>query len=294
MHFFSNNFTYLSFLSTYTSPTTQKTINNVTKLFLLHFFKSNPKDLSLINEIHVRQFINEKSRTIAFSTANQYLQVIKRLCHYLYRQKVISLDVYENINDIKKIKGTRPPAGRTLKVREVSSIRKKYNESNQAIEIRDFAIFSLATYTGIRRCEISRIDIRDIFDKKIKIKGKGNKYRPVYLPDNAKQALKNWLKFSEIKTGALFRGVGRWGTISSNRLGVDGVSYAIRRIKDNSNTEHFTSHDLRRTFATSLLDNNADVLIVQSLMGHASIDTTQIYDRRPERAKKKAIELLPY
>jgi len=294
MHFFSNNSVYLSFLATYTTPTTQKTVKNVSRLFLLHFFNNNPKKLEHINATHVQQFIKDKLNTVTFSTANQYLRVIKRLCHFLYRQKIINLGVYEDVTNIKKIKGTRPPAGRALKPSEVKKVKNDYSPSNKTIDIRDYAIFALAAYTGIRRCEISKINIRDISSKKINIIGKGNKYRPVYLSAQAHDALRNWLKHSEINTGSLFRGVDRWGNVKKNRLGVDGVSYAIGRIKDKSNTAHFTSHDLRRTFATSLLDKNADVLTVQALMGHASIDTTRIYDRRPERAKKKAIELLPY
>ena len=58
--------------------------------------------------------------------------------------------------------------------------------------------------------------------------------------------------------------------------------------------KRLTPHDLRRTFATKLLENGEDVFLVQDLMGHSSVETTKNYDRRDEKAKTKAAKALPF
>ena len=291
----SKNFLIVSFLATYPNPTTKKTVSNVVNLFLDYLGNSIPKaKLSDIDDLIIMQFISYKANDILFSTANQYLATIKVFIKFLHKRKVISADAYNLISDIKPIRGSRPPAGRALKKREIEKIKKVYNATHRMINIRDFAIFSIAAYAGARRAELSKLDIASIDSNKLTIIGKGNKYRTVYLSPFAIKAIKRWLAESEIKKGALFRAVDRWGNTKSERLGVDGIGKAVARIKDYMEAQHFTTHDLRRTFATSLLDNNADIFTVQSLMGHASIDTTKIYDRRSERIKKQTIKLLPY
>ena len=295
MSFFSQNRLFVSFLATYHSPTTKRTVTNVINLFLNYFHNSHPKgELTDIDDLVVRQFLAYKAKNILFSTANQYLATIKVFTRFLCKNKVISPDVYNQIVDIRPIKGTRPPAGRALKKHEIERIKRVYKVSHRMINIRDFAIFSIAAYAGVRRAELSKLNIGSIDGNKLTIIGKGNKYRTVYLSPFAVKTVKRWLTESEIKKGALFRAVDRWGNTKGERLGVDGIGKAIARIKDYMEAQHFTTHDLRRTFATSLLDNNADIFTVQSLMGHASIDTTKIYDWRCEKAKKQAVKLLPY
>ena len=285
------------FLARYTKPATRTNQLNVIKMFVNFAFQKSINELidfSVISDVLILKFIEFKSNAVKFSSLNAYIQVLKNFAKFLYRRKVISIDSYELISDIKKIKGRRPPAGRRLKYREVKTVKNNYVKSHKNIDKRDLAIFALGTCTGIRRGEISRIDVTDIDNSKLYICGKGSAYRIVYLNDFAKEALKDWLEVSEITRGALFRQMDRHGSVFSERLGVYGVAYAIKRIIKNLDMKYFTSHDLRRTFATTLLDNNADKFAVQRLMGHASVNTTAIYDRRGERINRQAINLLPY
>ncbi len=69
-------------------------------------------------------------------------------------------------------------------------------------------------------------------------------------------------------------------------------SVIIRRYKE-AGLESLTPHDLRKSFATLLLENGEDIFTVQELMGHDSVDTTRKYDKRGEKNSRKAIKALP-
>ena len=127
----------------------------------------------------------------------------------------------------------------------------------------------------------------------LNIVGKGNKERTIYLRPFVQAALKSWLAINDNESGALFVRIFSGGKLG-NRLGVLSIHRAIERIQSNTDLERFTTHDLRRTFTTTLLDANADKFAVQRLLGHSSLVTTERYDKRGERAAKAAIELLPY
>src|SRR5574341_586161 len=76
------------------------------------------------------------------------------------------------------------------------------------------------------------------------------------------------------------------------RLSPDGVNDLIEPLRRRAGVEPFTPHDLRRSFGTHLLDRGVDLALVKELMGHADIQTTTIYDRRGDDAKRRAVLLL--
>ncbi len=150
-------------------------------------------------------------------------------------------------------------------------------------DVRNLAILELFYSTGMRVSELqglNRPDL-DLISQQVKVRGKGRKERIVPVGDHAQLAIRNYeAKRDELngKLGgtvdrrALF--VGRTG----KRLTVRAVQKIMSRfLSEIDESAGLSTHSLRHTFATHLLDAGADLRAVQELLGHASITTTQIY-----------------
>ena len=141
--------------------------------------------------------------------------------------------------------------------------------------LRDKAILELLFSTGLRvseLCSLNRDQINEAKSGEISIRGKGGKIRVVFISETAKQAIKNYLSKRTDTEEALFV------SISNSRLTSRSIErivnfYAIKA----GISRKVTPHTLRHCFATDLLSAGADLRSVQSLLGHSSITTTQIY-----------------
>ena len=142
--------------------------------------------------------------------------------------------------------------------------------------MRDLTILETFYSTGIRVSELTNIKLTDIdfSNRTIKILGKGNKERYVLFGDVLKSYLKDYLSLrNEIaKCDYLF--INKYGNGLTDR----GVRSIIENIlKKGAISYHISPHTLRHTFATHLLDNGADLRVVQELLGHESLSSTQVY-----------------
>lgn len=152
--------------------------------------------------------------------------------------------------------------------------------------LRDAALLELLYGTGARVSEICALDVDDIRpvlddpDLGLRLIGKGDKERIVPLGSYAAKAVDAWL----------IRGRPAWAEISNGehalllntrgrRLSRQSAWAVIRRAGEAAglDVEHLSSHSLRHSYATHLLDGGADVRVVQELLGHSSVTTTQIY-----------------
>ena len=132
--------------------------------------------------------------------------------------------------------------------------------------------------------------------ERLLVRGKRYKQRTAYITSGASDALSDWLVFRGSAPGPLFWPINKGGKFRNKRLSDQAVYNMLVKRRRQSGIKSFSPHDMRRTFVSDLLDAGADIATVSKMAGHANVQTTARYDRRPEEAKQKAAKLLhvPY
>lgn len=237
----------------------------------------------------------QKNKTgLQANSINAYLCALKGVARAAWALDQINDHELQRITAIKQLRFYRQPAGRALTFREGRKMLEACTSDNPQ-QIRDLAILSLLLGCGLRRAEVPALQMNQIHldGGYIRLIGKGNKERTVYLNGEVKENLTNWINYRGAEEGFVF---GRFTKgckhLSLDRpLGERYIGKIVERYQQNngqSSVKQATPHDLRRTFATRLLDKGVDVSLVKTLMGHASVATTALYDRRGEESLREA------
>lgn len=180
----------------------------------------------------------------------------------------------ENIPSIRLEK--REPVYLTL---EEIDILMATTQKNSHFPERDICILTFFFHLGLRREELSKIDLPDIKKDEIHIIGKGNKERIIPLDAACKKALKAYLPTritpdpdNPKDVNALF--ISR----NHNRMSLDAIYTMVKKMSRLAGLSNKISpHPLRHTFATLMLTDSDDIVSLQSIMGHSSISTTEKY-----------------
>ena len=264
-----------------------KTIENYDRYLttFLDFLKKNdPGDITSDALREYRLWLNRKlasefvtgpnSPTIKKRTQNYYLIALRAFLKYLAKRGVKSLAA-ENI-ELAKV------AERSLDLMTSEELDRLLKGPDQEDDLqkrlRDKAILEMFFSTGLRVSELCSLpkDL-DLTKDEFSVRGKGEKVRVVFLTNEAKSAVKEYLnKNKNITGGRLFDLTPR----SVERL---VKYYAIKA----GISRKVTPHIIRHSFATDLLQNGADLRSVQALLGHANITTTQIYTHVTDRHLKE-------
>ena len=151
------------------------------------------------------------------------------------------------------------------------------DDAHPAEFLRDRAMLELLYATGIRVGELTGLNLRDVDLARglAHVTGKGNKQRVVPFGDEAAAAVSEWLEFGRAElagdTQAMFVG-SRGGRIDQRQ-----VRRIVERAGQRAGVENVSPHTLRHTTATHMLEGGADLRVVQEMLGHTSLQTTQIY-----------------
>jgi len=250
-----------------------KTVENYQR-YLLAFEKfGKMKEIGEISDEKVRQFrLHLNRKNLKKNTQNYYLIALRSFLKYLARQGV-------ECHPAERIELAKT-GERDLDLISDEELTRLLQSPNPKIfpGLRDKAILELLFSTGLRVSELCSLDADNIDLKKdeFSVRGKGGKVRLVFLSEEAKSALKNYLdKRDLMDEEKLF-------VITPRQIERIIKKYAIKA----GIPKKVTPHVLRHSFATDLLRNGADIRSVQKLLGHSSIQTTQVYTHVTDRELK--------
>jgi site-specific recombinase XerD len=199
-----------------------------------------------------------------------------------------------NASDCPRVKGERIPPGRALSVEEIHRLLAE-TEASAVLGVRNRALVMVLAGCGLRRSEVAGLDLADYLEgqSQLRVLGKGNKERLVPLHPAVEDALKAWIRTRRgFQAGPLFYRGENGDQIRFKRISPRGVYSVVMRLAKGASVSGIRPHDFRRTFISVLLGEGRDLAIVSKLVGHASVETTSRYDRRDERAGRKAVEAL--
>jgi site-specific recombinase XerD len=246
--------------------------------------------------LYLNRRADEKGKSLKKQTQDYYIIALRGFLKYLAKK------------DIKTLASEKVELGkseeREVEFLELDEVKKLISSAcgNEIADLRDKAILELLFSTGLRVSELSGLN-RDSVNLKtgeFSIRGKGGKIRLVFVSDEAKSALLNYLQKRKDVDTALFVNIKNplqnnkddKKTNSLLRLTPRSVQRIVKKYALKAGiVKKVTPHTLRHSFATDLLQNGADLRSVQMMLGHSSITTTQIYthitDKRLKDIHKK-------
>lgn len=233
------------------------------------------------------------------ATVNKMLSALRGTLRAAWQLGQMTAEDWQRAAAVKSVRGETLPSGRAATHGEIGALLDACVNDPSAGGARDSALLAVLYGSGARRAEIVALDLAD-FDAatgRLVLRGKGGKERAAFATNGAKDALMDWLAVRGSDAGPLFLPVNKGGrVILGQRMTPQAVYNALAKRCVQAGVNDLSPHDLRRTFVGDLLDAGADIATVQQLAGHANVQTTGRYDRRPEAARRKAAELLhvPY
>lgn len=271
--------------------------------------KSNTTDLRLFEEFIKRsghdavdgpsvmdfQYYLKKERKNSGKSVNRKIFTLRSYSHFFRLKEDSQCDdlPFYDVLKIREGYRNRPDA---LTQKQLKGLFDSIDR-NTCIGIRDYAVYALMYLAGLRVGEVYDLNIDSIDPEKktLHVVGKGKKVRDMHLTEELFQVISEYLAVrssfqDSSKTNALF--VSKKG----NRLAIRTMEDNFKKLVKKSGLKfrfNVTCHSLRHTFASHLNDKDVDMLVIQSLMGHATSRSTEPYIHPSYQRIKDAIERLP-
>lgn len=270
--------TYLSVEKNFSNHTLKAYCSDIVSYILwLNNLSCTDVDFNKLREyLYFIQKFNYKKSTVARKTAS-----IRTFYKYLFRERYVDSNPAISLSAPKKPKSLP----KFLTVNEIENILNNVKIDTPA-GFRNRAILELLWATGMRVSELSNLNFGDLNldENEIRVFGKGAKERIVLISDRAKEYLKQYILTAR-KLVAIGYDIGEINDNSPVFINSTGYRLQNKTIRNAINEvvekielpKKVTPHVFRHSFATHLIENGADLRVVQELLGHAGISNTQIY-----------------
>ncbi|MGM9873972.1 MAG: site-specific tyrosine recombinase/integron integrase [Bacilli bacterium] len=280
---------YLKFQRNYSEFTIASYLKDV-ELFYL-FLSQEGLDVQSVDTIVIRNYITSLLKNnISKRTIKRKISSLKNYYRFLKNENIVSSNPFLLITT-PKVEKKYPDV---LYEEQVIDLLNALKNSNDKFKSRDIAIISLLYYSGLRAFELVNLDLFNFnfSNRTVRVFGKGRKERIVPFSSDCLSSLldyKNTLRkvlLSDKENSAFFL------NNKGERLTTRGLEYILDKIEEKSGLfVNLHPHLLRHTFATKLLDEGADLRVIQELLGHASISATQIYTHVSTKKMNETFEM---
>ena len=242
------------------------------------FFFTEDIKVSDLNAKIKSYITNLRKKNLKISSINRKISTLKNFLKFLQTEKIIEqidFQEFESLSNLKKI----PKAISKVQMEQIFMNLYNSKQTNKELYI---LVLKLIYLSGLRISEALNLKWSDINhqDNSIYIYGKGSKERKVYIIKDFLELLKNLGK----KNQFVF-------ALNNKKISARSVNKFLENCyNDSIIKDKLSSHVFRHSFATTMLENNADIRHIQKLLGHSSISTTEIYTKVAKSMKKRVLD----
>ena len=242
------------------------------------FFFTEDTKVSDLNAKIKSYIINLRKKNLKTSSINRKISALKNFLKFLHTEKIIEqidFQEFESLSNLKKI----PKAISKVQMEKIFINLYNSKQTNKELYI---LVLKLIYLSGLRISEALNLKWSDINhqDNSMYVYGKGSKERKVYIIKDFLDHLKNLDK----KNQFVF-------ALNNKKISARSVNKFLENCyNDSIIKDKLSSHVFRHSFATTMLENNADIRHIQKLLGHSNISTTEIYTKVAKSMKKRVLD----
>ena len=297
---------YLKNERNYSDMTIDSYRRDIEKFFA--FIYKEGYEYNEINPPLIRNFLTEELKSgVSKRSCKRRLCSLKHFYRFLKREGYVEDNPFL-IVDSPKLDKKLP---RFLFKEQVEQILSENRKRKDELAIRDQAILDILYFCGLRASEVVSLDVQSVSlpQRYVRVIGKGNKERIVPMTDECRKDIELYLKTTrkellshsknsdEVrvdKNGKVVKETGSPLFLNNEgeRLTVRGLEYILDSIEEKTGTFlNLHPHVLRHSFATHLLENGADLRVIQELLGHADINATQVYTHVSQKSMQETYSI---
>lgn len=266
-------------LNSLNSPHSRRNYNFAMEQFITWYCSETRHALNRAVVLRFRLYL--ESHGLAAGTINQRLAAVRRLAYEAADSGLLSPELAAGIRRVKGVKQLGSRLGNWLSSDQAKQPLENA-DGKDLRSIRDLAMLAVLLGCGLRRAELSALKVADVEIRQgrwtiVDLIGKGSRVRTVPMPMWVKEAVDRWIIAAKVSQGRNFRAVSRHGTPWGKGISENVIWYVVRRCAEQTQLDHLTPHDLRRTCAKLCHTAGGEIEQIQFLLGHATVLTAERY-----------------